>query len=300
MPERVVRRQRLLLEDVEGCAGDLATVEGGNEIVQPRGHAASDVDEAGGGLHRAEAGGVPHELRFGRVRDGGDDEVGFGQAGVELGGRDELGERVVFGARVDADHAGAEGGAEAGGFGADAADAVDQHGRFGQVEVAALAGARVPAALGLGGAPIGQAAGEREHEHHDVLGDVVGVDAARVADHHRMFRQLRVVIARRRAGEGVLEQAEALDRWEQIGSDAAVGSVGVDQFAGGGFVVFGDDDVEIGQFARHAARPGADVVVDGREEDVLGHWRTEGLTMAGGVWPPTTAATFWQASLRIA
>ena len=125
MPERVVLRQRFLLEDVEGCAGDFAALQRRDQVVQPRGQAAPDVDEAGSGLHRAEAGGVPHELGFGGVRDGGDDEVGFGQACVELGGRDELGGRVVFGARVDADDTSAEGGAEAGGFGADAADAVD-------------------------------------------------------------------------------------------------------------------------------------------------------------------------------
>ena len=50
---------------------------------------------------------------------------------------------------------------------------LNQDGRLGKVDVAAFAGVFVPAALGLGGAPVGQAAGEGEHEHHDVLGDVV-------------------------------------------------------------------------------------------------------------------------------
>ena len=42
-----------------------------------------------------------------------------------------------------------------------------------------------------------QAAGEGQHEGHDVRGDVLVEDATEVRDHDRMGDQLREVIARR-------------------------------------------------------------------------------------------------------
>src|SRR5215813_937843 len=53
-PQRMVGRQRLLLEDVEPGAGDLPSPERRHQIIEPRRHAAPDVDEERRALHPLE------------------------------------------------------------------------------------------------------------------------------------------------------------------------------------------------------------------------------------------------------
>ena len=81
-----------------------------------------------------------------------------------------------------------------------------------------------------------------------------------------MLGEFGVVVAHGQAGEGVLEEAEALDGRQQIRSDAAVCGVGVDQLERGGFVVFGDDDLQLRERFAEPLRPSANVVVDWGEE----------------------------------
>src|SRR5262245_20303761 len=54
-PQRVIGRQRLLLEHVEAGPGDFPRPQGPGEIVEPRRHAASDVDEERAALHPLKA-----------------------------------------------------------------------------------------------------------------------------------------------------------------------------------------------------------------------------------------------------
>ncbi len=81
---------RLLLEDVESGAGDLARSERGDQVVETRRHAAPDVDEERGALHELEARPVHEVLGRRRMRHGQDDEVRQRQQRVERLGPVEL------------------------------------------------------------------------------------------------------------------------------------------------------------------------------------------------------------------
>ena len=83
-------------------------------------------------------------------------------------------------AAVDADHAHAEGLAQARRLAADAADAEDQRGALGQVHDAGVERARRVLAAHLLRQVVVQAAREREHERHDVRADVIVEDLAEI------------------------------------------------------------------------------------------------------------------------
>ena len=129
-------RQRLLLEDVEPGAGDLAGLERRDEVVEPRGHAAADIDEEGAALHPLKARAVHEALGLGRMRHGEDDEIGPRQQRVERVRPVQLRDarRRLAAALVDADDPHAEGGGEPRRLGADAADADDERRGLGQMD----------------------------------------------------------------------------------------------------------------------------------------------------------------------
>ena len=125
-PQRMVGRQRLLLEDVEAGAGDLAGPERRDQIVEPRRHAAPDVDEERGALHPLKARAVHEAFGGRRVRHREDHEVGQRQQRVQRVGAVELRARPGGASRRRAsipDHVHAERGGEPRRLGADAADA---------------------------------------------------------------------------------------------------------------------------------------------------------------------------------
>ena len=78
-PERVVRRQRLDLEDVEPRPGELAGPQRRHQVGEVHDRAAPDVDQVAGPLHLAEPRPVEQLRRLGRVRRGDDDEVARAQ-----------------------------------------------------------------------------------------------------------------------------------------------------------------------------------------------------------------------------
>ena len=89
---------------------------------------------------------------------------------------------------------------------ANAPHADDQRGGLAQVDIGMPAGVLVPAPLPLRLQVVRQPTRQRQHKHENVMADVVEVDPARVAHHHRVGNQRGVVIARGRPGLGILSQ----------------------------------------------------------------------------------------------
>ena len=287
----MVGRQRLALEDVQARAGYLARFYGVREVVHPAHHPPAYVDEVGGRLHQPEAAGVECEFGLRRVRDGRYHEVRSGQQRVQLAWGVDL--RVwqdVLRARLDSDHFHADLVAEARGFVSDAAHAVDERGRLGQVYVRRLARALVPLAAALGVRVPRQAARQGEHEHHYVMRYVVEVDAARVANDERMRCQRGVVVAVERPGVRVLHPSQTLGDFERGGRNPAVHGVGVPDFAQGVGVRLRRGDFVLRQRVRQARGEHPAVAVLRGHEYELGHLAVNSLPAARRPLPATPAA----------
>ena len=255
-PQGVIGRQRLLLEDVERGARDLARRERRHQVVELRRHAAADVDEVAGALHAREPPAVHEALRLRRVGHGEDDEVGQRQQRVQRVGAVEFEHagRGIAATGVDAHHVHAERGAEPGRLGADPAHAHDERARLGQVDDAVrLLALRPPLAAELARNVVVQAPREGQHEGHDVRGDVVVVDLAEVGDDDRVIDQLPRVVAGRRRGLRGLQPAELAGGSQQRRRDRAEGGLGRRRHARGVVRGFSYDHVQ-GRHGRGDAR----------------------------------------------
>src|SRR5688500_8884791 len=106
-PEWVFGGERLLLEDVQGGAGDLAAAQRLDEWVELHDATAADVDEEGGALHLGELGGIEQATRLGRLRGADGNEVGSGEQVVQPVRTPQLGDlgRLVLAPRIDGDDA---------------------------------------------------------------------------------------------------------------------------------------------------------------------------------------------------
>jgi len=171
----------LLVEDVEGGAGDVTGLEGGGQVGFDDELAAGAVDDADAFLHGGEGGGVEDA---GGLRGEADVE------GEEVGHREELfdgdeadgvfagdggGDEGVVAEELHAEVAGA-----AGDFEADAAKAEDAE--FFSAELGALEGFFLPLAGVHGGVGAGELTGEGDHEAEGELGDGDGIGAGSVHD----------------------------------------------------------------------------------------------------------------------
>ena len=206
------------------------------------------------------------------MRDGGDDEVGAGQDVVQLVRGVKLDVRqTVLRPRLNADDGHAEFVAQSGGFVSDAPYPVDQCRGLAEVEVRRLAGVLVPDAVALRVLVPRQAAGQRQHEHQDVVGDVVVVDAARIADDERVSDQLGIVVAVERPGVRVLDPGELAGDGQRGRRHPAVDRVGVTDRRERLIVRLGRGYVVLGNGLRQAGGQHPPFVVLRRHEYKLGH-----------------------------
>ncbi len=112
-------------------------------------------------------------------------------------------------------------------LGADAAHADDEGGGLEQVDCPYSCVFRGPGTAELLGQVVLEAAGEGQHEGHDVRSDVVVIDAPEVRDRHRVLDQFSRVVARRRCGCRGLQPAQLLALFEYAVREGAVGGVGI-------------------------------------------------------------------------
>ncbi len=173
--------ERLLVEDVERGAGDLAGLEGFGEGGFDDELAAGAVDDADALLHDGDRGGVDHALGLGGEADVEGEVVGLledvvdGDEGdVVLAGDDGRDEGVV------ADELHAEAAGATGDFEADAAEADDAECLA--AELPGPEGIFLPLGLMHGGVGAGDGAGHGDHEAEGELGDGDGVGAGGVHD----------------------------------------------------------------------------------------------------------------------
>src|SRR5262245_20358137 len=213
LQERMIGRRWLLLEHVEGGAGNAARLDRARQRQLVDEPAAGAVDQAHAGLEARQLGLAEQVARVASERRVDRDEVGTGQKLVEL---DRFHAQALGGlARqvgIVGDHLHAEPGGPTRHFGADPTQADDaQHLAE---ELHALQAALLPAAglqCEVGG---GKPPGHREQEPHGVLGDRGGVAARRVHDDHAALGG-GVDVDRVDAGAGAtddLEPAARLDR----------------------------------------------------------------------------------------
>ena len=87
------------------------------------------------------------------------------------------------------------------------------------------------------------------------MADVVEVDAARVAYHHRMGNQGGVVIARGRPGLRILQPAQPGGGREHVGRHPAIGRVSVDELVAGLGLCLRHHDTIVRQAALEPRRP---------------------------------------------
>ncbi len=196
----MIGRQGLFLEYIQGCPCNPAAAQRIHQVVQSGGFAAAYINEEGGGLHQPEARRVHQPFGFRRVGDGQDDEVSARQLLVERLRRMHLGHTFgqVAAPGVDADHSHAEGSAQSGGFGTDPPDTDDQRRRLRKVDDSSVQWIRSPLMPHLEREVMVQAAGEGEHECHDVRGDMLVEDAPEIGHDHRVLDELREVEPGRR------------------------------------------------------------------------------------------------------
>ena len=211
--------QWLDFEDVERGTGDAAFAQRLVEVGEHHVGAAADIDKKGAVLHLLEFGGGKQPFGVGRLRRGGDDEIGVRQEPVERIGAVQFVDafRRFLDAGVDADGGHAPVLTLAGGFGADAADADDQRGRLGQVGRGAALAALAPVAFELVAEVAVHAARKGQHEGHDVGGDMVVVDAADIGHSDVAGDQLGEVIALGRPGRWRGQPFEVAGRGQQLG-----------------------------------------------------------------------------------
>ena len=141
--------QRLLLVDVEGGAGNLAGLQGCDQVIQPGRHAATDVDEERRPLHALEAGAVEEAFGRRRMRHRQNHEIGPWQQVFQCIRRMQLGHPAGRhrAACICCQHGHTESREQARGLGTDAAYANDQGRRFGQMhDIASLHRALLPLA----------------------------------------------------------------------------------------------------------------------------------------------------------
>jgi len=245
----MVGRQRLLLEDVEPGAGELAGPERDGEVVEPCGHAAPDVDEEGRALHPLEARPVHEALGRRRMRHGEDDEIGARQKGIERLGTVKLhhaGRRIPP-ARVHPDHPHPEGGGEPRGLRADPAHAHHERRGLGQVDDPGVERRRAPHSLELSRQVQVQPAREGQEEGHDVRADMVIVDLAEIGHDRRVRDQLRVVPPGGRRRLGRLDPAEPRGLLQEPARHGAVRGLRLADGPRHGTLVLGDDHGEPGK-----------------------------------------------------
>jgi hypothetical protein len=84
-PEGALRWQRLLVEYVEPGVGEVAGVEGGDEIGDDDVRAAGDVDEAAAFLDSLQVPEIEDAFRLRGQRKKADGDVGFFQDGLKVG-----------------------------------------------------------------------------------------------------------------------------------------------------------------------------------------------------------------------
>ena len=210
----------------------------------------------------------------GRVRRGGDDEVGRRKQAVERVRRVNLRRTIVLRPRIDPHHVRSESHAQPHGLRPDAADPVDENGGPDDVDIAVPAGVRVPAAPALRFHPVRQPARERQHEHQDVMRDVVGKDAPRIRYHHRMLDEARVVVAGEGGRKWALEPAEVPRSRQRLRRHPSEGRIGTRDEAADRGIVLGDRDIDPGDVVPQPFGQGTHVFIvrrKDREQKLIGH-----------------------------
>ena len=157
-----------------------------------------------------------------------DDEVGPSQVLVQIGWAVEFVDalRCLGDARINADDAHAEMRTMACRGPADAADADNEGGGFGQVHRITALAALEPFAAELGREIALHAAGKDQHKSHYVVADVIVVDAARIGDGDRTGNQFGKIKARTGAGGRAGQPVQLWSGFEQLGVHSAKGASG--------------------------------------------------------------------------
>ena len=251
----------LLVEDVEGGAGDVAGLDGVGEGLLDDELAAGAVDDADALLHDADGGLVDEAFGLGGEADvegevvGGLEDLVDGDEGdVVLAGDDGGDEGVV------ADEVHAEAGGAAGDLEADAAEADDAEGFA--AELGALEGFFLPFAGVHGGVGAGDGAGERDHEAEGEFGYGYGVGAGGVHDDDAaMGGGVGVDVVY--AYAGAADDAEFGGGLEEFGVGLDGGAddegVGVGEFGGEAvFNLVGRDDLPAGLLLEDGESGGRD------------------------------------------
>ena len=147
LQKRMVRRRRLLHENVEGGAGQVAGLEGVGQRLFVNDAAAGAVDDAGALAHQGHLAGADQVARLVGERRVDGEEIDLRQQSIEIGGG--LDADLAGGGggeeRVEAEHLHVEAGGAAGDLAADAAEADDAERLAGQLRADELG------ALPLGG-----------------------------------------------------------------------------------------------------------------------------------------------------
>src|SRR5215510_8619534 len=104
-----------------------------------------------------------------------------------------------------------------------------------------------------------------------MMADVVEVDAARVAHHHRVGNQRGIVIARGRPSLGILQPAQSGSGGERVGRYPAIGSVGINELLAGLGIRLGYHDAILRQAALETRSPLPLEVVLGWHHDQFEH-----------------------------
>ncbi len=147
----------------------------------------------------------------------------------------------------------------------------DERGRFRQVDDAGVQRRRGPFVADLVRKIVLEAAGEGEHEGHDVRGDVVVEDAAEVGDRYRVGDELRRVIARWRGDGRPLQPLQLARHTHQLGRDRAKRGIGIGDLAPGIVQILGHHDAQFRHFRSHRRGPSASKVPLRRQKHQFRH-----------------------------
>ena len=191
-PERVPRRQRLGIGDVEASARERARVERRDQRLRIDDTTARDVDQVRAWLAERQALGVEKPFGRGRQRQRDRDDVGTRQEAIEIVGDTELvDERRRLARRSDGrEHLHVERLRARRDLAADAPHSNDEH-RTSRERRHLGREPAFPAAVALSVAPDREAPRQGEQTRERVLGDRGPVDAAHVREHEtRMLTEL--------------------------------------------------------------------------------------------------------------